>query len=117
MSAFVEGKGLYAYSAISGPGGTDLVLIPTSFRLLSPRERGDVRDCIPCVVDADEEEQERSSTNHEQGRGRGALEQDRSEQKCRICEERKRTMPDPVFEYRHIVSLPPRTPNDHQRVR
>src|SRR6266508_815923 len=95
---------------------TDLVLIPTSFRPLPPPE-GDVGDRIPCVVDADEEQQERSPTKHEQRRRGIALEQDRSHQKCRVCDERKRSMPEPVLEHWHIVSLPPRMPNDHHHVR
>src|SRR6266571_3051501 len=66
---------------------------------------------IPGVVDADEQEQNRNRTDAEQCQRRIAREHNRRDDECCVGNERKDRMPQPVFQYRLIVSLTARPPD------
>src|SRR6266516_3857896 len=72
--------------------------------------KGNVGHGIPRVVDTDEQEQNRSSTDDEQCWRRIAWEHHRRDDKCGVGDERKSRMPQPVFQHRLIARLTARPP-------
>ena len=78
---------------------------------------GNVGNGIPRVMDADEQEQHRHRTDAEQCRHRIAREHKRRDDECRVGDERKDRMPQPVFQHRYIVRLTARPPYHDDGVR
>src|SRR5437660_10970817 len=76
---------------------------------------GNVDHVIPRVVDAYEQEQDRSRGDDEQCRCRIAWEQQRRDEEGSVGGQRKDRMPQPVFQHRLIVPLTARPPehDDH----
>src|SRR5713226_3906755 len=66
---------------------------------------GKVGHGIPRVVDPDEQEQHRCSTDDEQCRHRIVWEYHRRDDECGVGDERKDRMPQPVFQHWLIVRL------------
>src|SRR6266702_2472106 len=78
---------------------------------------GKVGNGIPRVVDAGEQEQQRNRSDDEQCWRRIAQEHNRRDDECGVGNERKDRMPQPVFQYRLIVSLTARPPYHNNDVR
>src|SRR5215212_7222120 len=99
----------------SGPGPEPRAG-PCSRTLLFPLFHGDVRYCVPGIVDPDEQESEGHSADHEQRRGGMSPDDERRNQETPIGEDRKYAVPDPVLQDWLIAGLPPRSPDHQERI-